>query len=76
MKSQDLHQLRGQQENEQDEVLDELINNVRVLKGGQNNIGGELTEQEKLIDVLISGPRLWTTRWTTISIICLRPVVA
>lgn len=76
MKSQDLHQLRGQQENEQDEVLDELINNVRVLKGGQNNIGGELTEQEKLIDVLISGPRLWTTRWTTISTICLRPVVA
>ena len=41
----ELHKIKHDQEEEQEEVLDDLINNVRGLKGGQKAITGELEEQ-------------------------------
>lgn len=54
-------------------MLDELIGNVRMLKGGQQNIGGELTEQEKLINVNHCRCRFLMIKWTITSNICLQP---
>lgn len=49
MNTKQLNALRAQQDQEQDEVIDELIVNVRGLKQGGKAIGEELTEQEKML---------------------------
>jgi hypothetical protein len=43
LSAKDLQRIRVEQENEQEEVLDELIQNVRGLKGGQVAIKEELS---------------------------------
>jgi hypothetical protein len=73
MNTKQLNALRVQQDQEQDEVIDELIVNVRGLKQGGKAINEELTEQEKMLQVVVGVCRLWTTRWITTSIACRQP---
>jgi hypothetical protein len=73
MNSADLSKIRAKQEEEQDAALDELIENVRGLKGGQHAIKDELQEQDGLLGVLGSLGRPWTTRWTATSTLWARP---
>ena len=42
MSNSELNKIRKNQEEEQEEVLEDLIQNVRGLKGGQHAVGGEL----------------------------------
>jgi hypothetical protein len=73
MTTKQLNSLRAKQEDEQEEVIDELIVNVKNLKHGGKAINEELTEQEKLLQVRQGVCRLWTIRWTTTSITCRPP---
>ena len=51
MSKQDYLKLKDKQENLQDEKIDNLTGVVRQMKGGQREISGELTGQDKLLNV-------------------------
>lgn len=60
MTAKQLAQLKAKQEEEQEEALDEVINTVRNIKGGNVAIKDQLKDQDGMLNVtLISIFRNW-----------------
>lgn len=66
MSKKDLIDMKKQEEENQEALLDEMINNVKQVKKGNKDISRELDEQDVIIDVNISSLSFLTVKWIII----------
>lgn len=66
MSKKDLIDMKKQEEENQEALLDEMINNVKQVKKGNKDISRELDEQDVIIDVSISSLSFLTVKWIII----------